>query len=111
MHEVVLLQSNFVCNQNQQKSGILYAFMTNKSYAYLLNVQQSNLVFSNTNNAGFGNMAVKFTERNGRPLEMEFKVHLVLLWINRDDTSFDRTKNKKKLFQKILIFIICKKSI
>ena len=69
--------------------------MTNKSYAHLLKVQSNNLVFSNTYNAGFDNMVIKFTERNDRPLKVEVKVYLVLLSINTDDTLFNRTKNKK----------------
>ena len=39
--EVVLVQCNFVDNQYQQKSGVLYTFSPNKSYAYLLNVEPS----------------------------------------------------------------------
>ena len=43
--EVVLVQCNLVDGQYQQKSGILSTFNPNKSYAYLLNVESSNLVF------------------------------------------------------------------
>ena len=43
--EVVLVQCNLVDNQYQQKSEVLYTFTPNKSYAYLLNVEPSNLVF------------------------------------------------------------------
>ena len=42
--EVVLVQCNLVNNQYQQKSEVLYTFMSNKSYAYLLNVEPSNLL-------------------------------------------------------------------
>ena len=42
--EVVLVQRNLVDNQYQQKFEV-YTFMPNKSYAYLLNVESSNLVF------------------------------------------------------------------
>ena len=42
--EVVLVQCNLVDNQYQQKSEVLYTFMPNKFYAYLLNVEPSNLV-------------------------------------------------------------------
>ena len=37
--EVVLVQCNLVDNQQQQKPDVLYTFMPNKSYAYLLNVE------------------------------------------------------------------------
>ena len=43
--EVVLVQCNFVDNEYQQASEVLYTFTPNKSYAYLLNVEPSNLVF------------------------------------------------------------------
>ena len=46
--EVFLVQCNLVDNNYQQKSEVLYAFTINKSYAYLLNVEPSNLVFLKT---------------------------------------------------------------
>ena len=46
--EVVLVQCNLVDNQYQQTSEVLYTFMPNKSYAYLLNVELSNLVLLKT---------------------------------------------------------------
>ena len=46
--EVVLVQYNLADNKYQQKSEVLYTFIPNKSYAYLLNVEPSNLVFLKT---------------------------------------------------------------
>ena len=46
--EVVLVQCNLVDNQYQQTSEVLYTFMPNKSYVYLLNVELSNLVLLKT---------------------------------------------------------------
>ena len=43
--EVVLVQWNLVDSQYQPKSEALYTFRPNKSYASLLNVEPSNLVF------------------------------------------------------------------
>ena len=43
--EVVLVQHNLVDNQYQQKFEVSYTSAPNKSYAYLLNVEPSNLVF------------------------------------------------------------------
>ena len=43
--EVVLVKCNLLDNQYQQKSEVLYTFMPNKSCAYFLNVEPSNLVF------------------------------------------------------------------
>ena len=42
--EVVLIQCNLIDNQYQKTSEVLYTFTPNKSYAYLLNVEPSNLV-------------------------------------------------------------------
>ena len=46
--EVVLVQCNLLHNQYQQKTEVLYSFMPNKCYAYLLNADPSNLVFLKT---------------------------------------------------------------
>ena len=51
--EVFLVQCNLVDDQYQQKSEVVYAFTRNKSYAYLLNVEPSNLVFLKTFNTVF----------------------------------------------------------
>ena len=53
--ELVLVQFNLVDNQYQQKSEVLYFFTPNKSYAYLLNVEPSNLVFLETYNTEYNN--------------------------------------------------------
>ena len=49
----VLAQCNLIDNQFQQKLEALYSFMPNKSYAYLLNIEASNLVFLRTYNTEF----------------------------------------------------------
>ena len=59
--EVVLVQCNLVDNQYQQKSEVFYTFMPNKSYAYLSNVEPSNLAFLKTYNAEFDDISIKFT--------------------------------------------------
>ena len=53
--------------------------MANKSYAYLLNVEQSNLVFWKTYNREFDESIITFTDWNIKPLEIEDKVSLTLL--------------------------------
>ena len=77
--EVFLVQCNLVDNQYQQKSEVLYNFTPNKSYAYLLNVEPSNLVFLKTFNTEFDENIITFTDQNGRPLEIEDKVNLALV--------------------------------
>ena len=64
--EVVLVLCNLVDNQYQQKPGLLYIFMPNKSSAYLLNVESSNLVFLKTYNTEFYDI-LTLTDQNGRP--------------------------------------------
>ena len=77
--EVVLVQCNLVDNQYQQSSKVLYTFTLNKCYTCLLNVESSNLVFLKTDNTEFDNIAITFTNENGRALEIENKVNLTLL--------------------------------
>ena len=77
--KVVLIQCNLVENLYQQKAEVLYTFRPNKSYAYLLNVEPSHLVFLKTYNSAFDKIIIKFTDQNGRPLEIEDKVNLIFL--------------------------------
>ena len=77
--DVVLVQCNLVDNQYQQKSEMLYTFTPNKSYAYLLNVEPSNLVFLKTYNTEFDENIIIFIDENGKPLEIEDKENLALL--------------------------------
>ena len=58
---------------------MLYTFTPNKSYAYLLNVEPSNLVFLKTYNTEFDENIIIFIDENGKPLEIEDKVNLALL--------------------------------
>ena len=71
--EVVLVQWNLVDNQYQQKSEVLYAFTPSNSYAYLLNVEPSSLVFLKSYNTEFDKIVIAFTDQDGRPLEIQEK--------------------------------------
>ena len=77
--QVVLVQSSLVDNQYQQMSEVLYTFTLNKSYAYLLNVEPSNLMFLKIYNTEFDGIMIKFTDQNGRTLETVDKVNLTIL--------------------------------
>ena len=77
--EIVLVLCNLVHNQYQQKYDILYTFTPNKSCAYFLNVEPSNLVFLKTCNTEFDEIIITFTDENGRLLEIEGKVNLTLI--------------------------------
>ena len=76
--EVVLVLCNLVDNQYQEKPVVIYAFMPNKSYAYLLNLESGNSVVLKTYNTEFDKIIITFTGQNGRPLEIEDKVNLIL---------------------------------
>ena len=66
-------------NNINKTSQVLYNFSPNKSYAYLLNVEPSNLVFLKTYGTEFDEVIITFTDQKGRPLEIEDKVNLTLL--------------------------------
>ena len=53
--------------------------MPNKSDAYLLNVEPSNLTILKTYNTEFDKIIITFTDQNGGLLEIEDKVSLALL--------------------------------
>ena len=57
---------------------MLYTFTSNKSYPYLLNVESRNLAFLGTYKAEFDDIIIKFTDQNGKPLELEGKFNLAL---------------------------------
>ena len=63
--EVDLVQCNIADNQYQQKSELLYTFTPNKSYASLLNVQPSNLMFLQTYNTEWDEIIKTFIDQNG----------------------------------------------
>ena len=75
--EVFLVQCNLVDNQYQQTYEVLYTFTTNKSYAYLLNVKPSNLVFLKTYNTDFDENIITFTDQNSRLLEINRNANLI----------------------------------
>ena len=60
---VALVQCNLVDNPCQQKSEVSYTFRPNKSYAYLLNFEPSNLVFLKTYNTEFDEIIITFTDK------------------------------------------------
>ena len=67
-------------DQYQQKSEVLYTFKhRQKSSAYLLNVESSNLVFLKNYKTEFDEIIRTFTDQNGRLLKIEEEVNLALL--------------------------------
>ena len=79
-------------------SEILCTFTPNKSYAYLLNVEPSNLMFLRTYNTEFDKIIITFTDQNGRPLGIEDKVNLKLLinkykWCDKEQGNMLKGKD------------------
>ena len=60
-------------------SEVLHTFTPNKSYAYLLSVEPSNLLFLKIYNIEFNETIIIYTDQNGRRLEIEDKINLTLL--------------------------------
>ena len=79
MVEVFLAECILVDSRYQQNFEVLYTFIGNKSYAYLLNVESSKLVFLKTYSTEFGKIIITFTNQDGKLLEVKDKVHLTLL--------------------------------
>ena len=77
--EVVLVKCNRVDIQYQQKRDLLCTCTPHKSYTYLLNVEPSSLVFFKTYSTEIGEVIITFTDKNGKLLEIEDKVNLILL--------------------------------
>ena len=109
MVEIVLLRSKLADNQYQQKSKVWYTFRLIKFYAYLPKVEWGNLVFLKSYNKVRWNYH-KFTDQNGRLLEMKAKLIWQNLLKNKNYMLSYRTKIKK-ICQRIRMFVICKKSI
>ena len=80
MVEIVLVQCNLVDSQYQIKSQVLYTLTPSKSYASLLNFEPGNAAVLKTYKTEFDEIIITFTDENGRPLEIEEKVDLTLLF-------------------------------
>ena len=63
--KVVLVRCNLADNQYQQKSEVLYTSTPNKSNAYFLKVEPSNLVSLKIYNTELHEIIMTFTDQNG----------------------------------------------
>ena len=68
--EVLLVQYKLVANQYQHKSEVLSTFTPDKSYAYALTFELSNLLFLKTYSPKCDGITITFTDQNVRPLEI-----------------------------------------
>ena len=77
--ELVLIHCNFVDNNYQQNSRILYTFLPNKPFGSLLEISPSNHIFLKTLNSEFQEIKVWFPDQNDKPLEVEDKINIYLV--------------------------------
>ena len=77
--EVVLVHCNFVNNDYQQDSRVLYTFALNKTFRSLLEIYPVNHTFLKTFNSKFQTIEVWFTDQNSQPLEKEDRINLTLV--------------------------------
>ena len=77
--ELVLVHCNFVNNDYQQDSRILYGFVTNKTFGSLLEISPTNDAFLKTFNSEFQEIKVWFTDQTSKPLELEDKINVTLI--------------------------------
>ena len=64
-------------NRYQQKSEVLHTFPPNKYYAYLLNVEPSNLVFLKTYNTEFDEIIIRLGIVDKELLEIIIRLGIV----------------------------------
>ena len=77
--EVVFLHCNFVNNDYQQDSRVLYRFVPNKPFGSLLEMSPTNRIFSKTFNSEYDENEVWFTDQNSQLLEIEDRINLTLV--------------------------------
>ena len=77
--EVVLVHCNFVNNNYQQASKVLFTFVPNKQFGQLITVLPYSLAMLKAANSEFPFIQVWFTDQNNRPLEIEDSVNITLI--------------------------------
>ena len=77
--KLVLVHCNFVNNDYQQDSRILYTFVPNKPFGSLLEISPTNNLFLKTFNSELQEIKGRFTDQTSKPLEVEDKINLTLI--------------------------------
>ena len=77
--EVVLVHCNFVNNDYQQDSKVLYTFVLNKPFGSLLEISPTNLIFLKIFNSEYDEIIVWFTDENSQLLEIEDRINLTMV--------------------------------
>ena len=76
---LVLVHCNFVNNDYQQDSIILYTFVPNKTFGSLLEILPINQVFLKAFNSKYQEVKIWFTDQTSKPLELEDKINITLI--------------------------------
>ena len=77
--EVVLIHYNVVNNIYQQNLRVLYTFVPNRSFGYVLDISPENFIFFETFDLEFSFIEVWCTDQNSKPLELEDKINIPLV--------------------------------
>ena len=77
--EVVLVHCNLVKNDYQLTSKVLFTFVRNKEFGYLINIGPHSLIMMNTVNTEFSSVGVWLTDQFSRALEIEDNINLTLI--------------------------------
>ena len=77
--ELLSVHCNFVNNDYQQDSRLLYAFVPNKPFGGLLEISPRNHIFLKTYNSEFQEIKVWFADQKSKPLEVEDKINLTFI--------------------------------
>ena len=78
--EVVLVRCNIVNNNYQHISKVLHTFDSNKSFGQLLDISPKIFMFLKNFDSEFSYIEVGFTDQSSKPLEIEDKVNITLVF-------------------------------
>ena len=77
--EVVLVHCNFINNDYEHDSRILYIFIPNKLFSQLLDVFRKTFIFLKTFNSESSYIEAWFADQNCKSLEIEDKINVTLV--------------------------------
>ena len=77
--EVILVHCNFVRNDYQHTSKVLFTFVLNKQFGQLINISPNSLTMIKAVNTEFSHVEVWFTDQFSKPLQIEDNINLTLI--------------------------------
>ena len=77
--EVVLVHCNFLKNDDQHTSKVLFSFVRNKQFGQLIYISPHSLTMMNTVNTEFTYVEIWFTDQASKALEIEDNINLTLI--------------------------------